>query len=187
MLKNLKKILISEKEDKGIFDIIIYGSFVKGRMVPSDIDIMIIFLEGKLTERLSKLQNIKNKIKNVVDIKLDMKQMMLKDFFSPKLFARTGILLGGISIFKDKKLAEIMGFEAFSTFSYTLKGLTHNQKIKIGYILKGRNSIGIIKTLKGERLGSGAIKIPIKNSLEFEELLQKHNIEYKKHNILEEI
>jgi len=113
--------------------------------------------------------------------------MVLKDFFSPGFFARTGVLLEGFSIFNNKPFSETMGFKAFSIFSYTLSGLTHTQKIKIGYILKGRGSKGLIEQLNGKRLGSGAIKVPIETSIEFEEALQKNNIDYKKKNVLEEI
>jgi len=187
MLKNLKKSLIFEKNNNDIFDIIIYGSIIKGKLKPSDIDVMIIFLKGKLAERLDRLQEIKNKIKKVVDMKIDIKQMVLKDFFSPGFFARTGVLLEGFSIFNNKPFSETMGFKAFSIFSYTLSGLTHTQKIKIGYILKGRGSKGLIEQLNGKRLGSGAIKVPIETSIEFEEALQKNNIDYKKKNVLEEI
>ena len=187
MLKNLKKSLISEKKNKNIFDIIIYGSMVKGKLKPLDVDVVVIFSDGKLAERLEKLQDIKNKIKKVSDIKIDIKQMVLKDFFSPGFFARTGVLLEGFSLFNNKPFSKTMGFKSFSIFSYTLKGLTHTQKIKVGYIFNGRNSIGMIEQLKGERIGSGAIKIPIENSMEFEELLQKNNIQYKKINVLKEL
>ena len=186
MLKNLKRILKSEKNNKDVFDIIIYGSVMKGEIKPSDIDIMIIFLQGSLSDRLNRLQKIKSKTKKAMDFKIDLKQMLLKDFFSPGFFARTGILLEGFSLFNNKSFSETLGFKSFSIFSYTLEGLTHNEKIKIGYILKGRNTEGMIQQLKGKRLGSGAIKIPIENSIEFEEILQKNNIKYKKHNILEE-
>lgn len=187
MLKKLKKILTSKKKDKSIFDIVIYGSIMKGNQTPSDIDIIIIFLEGSLNQRLNRLQEIKSEIKNILSIKIDLKQMLLKDFFSTGFFARTGILLEGFSLFNNNNFSKTLGFKSFSIFSYTLKNLTHNQKIKIGYILKGRNSKGMIESLKGERLGSGAIKVPIENSLEFQEVLQKNNIKFNKYNILEEI
>ena len=189
MLKILKKCLESEKKDKAIFDIILYGSAVKGKRIARDIDIMVIFLEGSLRERLAKIQNIKNKLKIVLkDKELDIKQTLLKDLFSPEFLARTGILLEGISIYKNKKFCETLGFKAFALFWYDLKGLTHTQKVKFNYILAGRRtSKGVVKVLKGERLAKGVVKIPIEHSIEFEEILKANHVNYKKKNILEEI
>ena len=67
MLKKLKEYLKSEKKDKAVFDIIIYGSAVKGKEKARDVDILVIFLDGSLRERLDKLQKIKSDIKNLVN------------------------------------------------------------------------------------------------------------------------
>lgn len=188
MLKNLKKYLESEKKDKTIFDIIIYGSYVKGKEDSRDIDILVIFLEGSLKERLVKIQKIKSKLKNKIkNKKIDIKEILLKELFSPHFLARTGILIEGISIFKNKKFSETLGFKSYTLFWYNLKNLNHTQKVKFNYILAGRNKKGMIEKLKGERLVNGAIKIPIDNSIIFEEILKTNNIHFFKKNILEEI
>ena len=187
MLKLLKKYLKYEKKDKSIFDIIIYGSAVKGKEKFRDIDILVIFLNGSLRERLDKIHIIKNKLKRAIDKEIDIKQILIKDMFLSEFLARTGILLEGISLFRNKQFCEILGFKAFTLFWYNLKGLTHSQKVKFNYILAGRKSRGIIEEFKGARLVSGAVKIPIENSFGFEEILDANKINYKKKNILEEI
>jgi predicted nucleotidyltransferase len=187
MLKTLKECLESEKKDKTIFDMIVYGSLVKGKESARDIDILVIFLEGSLRERLDRMQIIKEKIKNKISREIDIKQILIKDLFSPEFFARTGILLEGFSVFRNKRFCETIGFKANTLFWYDLKNLNHTQKVKFNYILAGRNAEGIIKKLKGERLAQGAVKIPIENSIEFEELLKSNKINYTKKNILEEI
>jgi predicted nucleotidyltransferase len=188
MLKDLKKYLESEKKDRTIFDIVIYGSFVKGKEKAGDIDIIVIFLEGSLKERLDKLQKIKANLKTRLNsLALDLKQILLKEIFSPSFFAKTGIFLEGISIFNDRKFCETIGFKSFTLFWYNLRELTHSQKVKFNYLLAGRNTKGIINELSGERLVNGAIKIPIENSSIFEEILKNNNISYSKKNILEEI
>jgi len=186
MLKDLEKCLESEKKDRRIFDIIIYGSAVKGKEPARDIDIAVIFLGGDLRERLDKIQEIKNRIKTKIRKEIDIKQILIQDLFSSEFFARTGILLEGFSVFRNKRFCETLGFRAFSLFWYNLKKMTHTQKVKFNYILSGRNSEGMIKALNGERLVKGAVKIPIEKSYEFEELLKSNKIDYKKKNILEE-
>lgn len=185
MLKTLKKHLESEKKDKNIFDIVIYGSIMKDKTF-NDIDILVIFLEGSLRERLDRIQEIKIKLKKIIS-KLDIKQILIKDLFSPEFLARTGILLEGFSIFKNKKFSETLGFRSFSLFWYSLKGLTHAQKVKFNYILAGRGTDGMIKELNGERLVNGAVKIPLENSSAFESILNANNVAFLKKNILEEI
>ena len=187
MLKNLKKYLESEKKDRTIFDIVIYGSAVKGKQDARDIDVLIIFLEGSLKERLNKLQEIKSRLKSKIkDKNLDIKQILLNELFSSYFLARTGILLEGISVFKNKKFCETLGFKSYTLFWYNLKNLKHSQKVKFNYILAGRGTKGIIKELKGERLVNGAVKISIENSAVFEKILKDNNIHYSKKNILEE-
>lgn len=187
MLKKLKKYLEYEKKDKAIFDIVVYGSFVKGRYNPSDIDILIIFLEKNLRERLDKIQKIKHKLKSL-NKTIDIKQITLKELFSTSFLARTGILLEGISMFRNKKFCEILGFKSYTLFWYNLKDLSHTRKVRFNYILAGRGSMkGMIKELKGERLVNGAVKIPIEHSIEFEDILKASNVDYNKKNILEEL
>ena len=184
-LEKLKKCLNAEKREH-IFDIVIFGSLVKGKLSPKDIDIMVIFLDGSLKERLDRIQQIKDNIKNKVAANIDIKQMLLKDIFSTEFLARTGIMLEGLSVFRDKKFCQILGFDSYTIFWYNLAGLNHTQKVKFNYILSGRNQKGIIKILKGERLVSGAVKIPMEYSNEFEEILKNNKINYNKKNILEE-
>ena len=69
-------------------------------------------------------------------------------------------------------------------FSYSLKKLNHNEKTKFTYSLIGRNSEGIVKKVKGESLGKGAVIVPIENGLIFEEFLEKWKLDYKRKNIL---
>lgn len=187
MLNQLRKLLESEKKDKRIFDILIYGSFVKGKSEPKDIDIIVIFLEGTLRERLDKVQDIKSKLKSL-NASLDLKQMLLRDFFAPEFLARTGIIVEGFSIFQNKSFASTLGFRPSTLFWYTLESLSHNEKVKFNYIMAGRLDMkGLIREFQGERLANGAVKIPIGKSLEFEDILKKNKVNYNKKDILEVI
>lgn len=188
MLKLLRKYLESEKKDSSIFDIIVYGSLVKGKPSARDIDIVVIFVRGALRERLDKIQAIKKRLKPVIPKELDIKQITLQTLFSADFLARTGILLEGESIFARKKFCETLGFNAFTLFWYSLKSLSHSQKVKFNYILAGRGDLkGVIKEFNGVRIANGAVKIPIQKSIEFEEILGTNNVQYDKKDILEAI
>lgn len=173
-----------KKEHKGVFDIVIYGSYVKGKLDFNDVDLMIIFYDLPLNKRLERAQDLKSIIKKEIR-HIDIKTMNFEDFFDESFFARQGLLIEGKSLIKNKMLAELLGFKGFSIFSYNLKNLDHNKKTQFTYALSGRNSEGVLKLLQGISLGRGAVKIPIEHSIEFEQFLQKWNIDYKRKNILE--
>ncbi len=166
-----------KKENKAIFDIVIYGSFTRGKKGLRDIDMMIIFRDTKLKERLEIAQRFKSEIKKKVD-DLDVKTMNLDDFFDETLLARQGVLIEGYSLVKNKPLAELLGLNGYVIFTYNLKNLDHNKKTQFTYALSGRNTEGVLKSVKGVSLGRGAVQIPIENSEEFEEFLEKWGIEY---------
>ncbi|MFH0978855.1 MAG: nucleotidyltransferase domain-containing protein [Candidatus Woesearchaeota archaeon] len=187
MLNILRKHLESEIGPTGVFDIVLYGSSVKGKLSPGDIDVLVIFLEGSLRERLDKAQNIKIGLKKILHQNLDVKQILLKELFSPGFFARTGLFLEGISVLSGKHFCENLGFKSYTLFSWSLNGLTHSEKIRFNYILAGRGSNGVLKEIGGERISSGAAKIPIQNSLSFEEILKANKVAFHKKNILEEM
>lgn len=182
MLTKLKQWLNEEKKDKTIFDIVVYGSSVKGKTKPNDIDVVVIFKEGSLKERLMKIQAIKKKI----EIPVDIKGILWEELFRPEFFARAGILLEGFSIFENKLFSSKLGFEGCTLFTYSLQNKSHTEKIKFNYVLRGRNREGIIKKLEGYHKGPGVILIPIKNSVEFEDVLKMHAVEYSKKNVLME-
>lgn len=187
ILNKLKRFLISEKKNKNIHDIIIYGSLARGKDTARYIDILVIFLEGSLKERLDYIQSTKNRLKKGVDSTIDIKQILVQELFSEAFFARAGVLSEGISVFKNKPFSETLGFKSGVLFWYSLDSLSHAEKVRFNYILAGRNSSGIIKEFNGERISSGAVKIPINKSEDFESILKSNKVSYKKKNILEEI
>ncbi len=182
MLKELEKCLKAEQKDKTIFDIVIYGSAVKGKREPNDIDIVVIFREGDLKKRLNKIQAIKKEIK--LNQNVDIKGILLEELFHHDFFARCGIFLEGISLFDGKPFAHKIDFAGFSLFVYDLKNKNHTEKVKFNYVLSGRSTNGILKNLEGKSLGPGVVQIPLRNSLEFEEVLNTHSVNYTKKNIL---
>ncbi|MGV8169461.1 MAG: nucleotidyltransferase domain-containing protein [Candidatus Nanoarchaeia archaeon] len=186
MLKDLKKLLESEKHDKRIFELVIYGSILRNNSKPKDVDIAVIFLEGTLRERLDKIQEIKNKLKTL-NLNLDIKQVLLKDFFAPEFLARTGILTEGYAVFNKKNFCETLGFRAYTIFTYALEGLNHTQKVKFNFILSGRNGEGMLEKMNAVRLAGGVIKVPINNALTAETILKNNNVKFSRKNVLEEM
>ncbi len=190
MLTQLKNCVKNEKNNKAIFDIVLFGSTAKGKQKPGDIDLAVIFNYGPFAERLDYVQEIKNNIRKKCgdDINLDIKPYLLKDLFDYSFFGRVGLFLEGISLLEEKPFSRKIGFKAYSLFTYTLTEKKQREKVKFTHLLSGRKGMkGILKDLNGERLASGAVKIPIEKSIEFEDILKMHKINYKKKNVLEEL
>ena len=172
-----------KKENKEIFDIVIYGSFVKGKMDFNDIDLMVVFLETSLEKRLEIAQKLKFLMKKEIE-KIDIKTMNFADFFDENFLARQGVIMEGKSLIKNKSLAELFGFDSFAVFSYKLKNLNHNKKTQFVYALSGRNNKGVLESLNGISLGRGVALIPMHYSNEFEAFLQGWNIVYSLKKVL---
>ena len=182
MLEELKKCVKSRLNNK-VFDIVVYGSLVKGKYEPEDIDMAVIFKDGLLNERLEIIQQIKRRIK--IDNKIDIKGFLLADLFKPEFFGRSGIFFEGISLIDGKPFSNKIGFNGVVIFFYNLKNKNHTEKVKFNYLLSGRkNKEGLIKLFEGKQLAPGVFKLPIKNSIKFEEVLKKNEIFYSKINTL---
>ena len=182
MLKQLQRKLAQEKKDKSIFDIILYGSAVKGKSKPNDLDIAVVFRQGALRERLEKIQQIKRKIEN--GEKIDIKGILLEELFREEFFARSGLFLEGISVFSSRPFAEKIGFSAYSLFVYSLKDKTHSQKVQFNYLLRGRDKRGVLEMMEGKFVSPGAVIISPAHSVEFGEILQRNRVQHKKMDIL---
>ncbi|OIO41706.1 hypothetical protein COU56_03510 [Candidatus Pacearchaeota archaeon CG10_big_fil_rev_8_21_14_0_10_31_9] len=179
-------ILVSKdfRKKQGIVDIILYGSSVKGKINPRDVDIAILFDNFSIDKRLGILREYKEKIKKKIN-NPDIIQINLSEFFDSHFLARESIIVEGYSLINNKPFSETLGFFGYMLFTYTLKGLNHNDKTKFTYSLIGRGkNKGILKGLNAEPIGKGAVLIPIGNSYVFDEFLKKWNIKYKSRKVL---
>ena len=176
--------LISKKffKEEKLFDIILYGSSMKGKDEPRDLDIVLVFFDEDFKKRLDISYEFKKKLPN--ELKFDVKGINIIDFYDAGFFARQGILIEGYSLVSGKKFSEKLGFKGYSLFSYTLKNL-NNKKTLFTYSLIGRGeSEGMVKKVNGKSIGKGAFLVPIENSLLFEQFLEKWDVKYIKKNIL---
>ncbi|MEK6855746.1 MAG: nucleotidyltransferase domain-containing protein [Nanoarchaeota archaeon] len=171
------------KQEK-VEDVVIYGSAVKGKENPNDVDVVLIFEGIELKERLRIAQKFKEAVKGIIK-NVHVETANLKDLFDKSYFARQGIINEGISLIRGESLAKRLGFIGYSLFAYHLKNLDHNQKTRFIYALTGRgNNKGIIDVTKAQHIGKGALLVPIENSIIFEDFLKAWKINYNKKQAL---
>lgn len=164
-----------------IWDIAIFGSLIRGKIVPRDIDLIIILNKStKLQYKLNLAQELKQSLKFFYET--DVKTIDIKDIFDKNFLARQAIIAEGYLIIRNKFLSELFGFKSYYIFQYSLQNLKTSQKIMFQYALKGRkgrDQKGIVSLKKCEHLGKGIVKVPIESSEEFKEFLEKNKVNYK--------
>ena len=182
MLKELKKYLkkrIKELDLKEIVDIILFGSQVKGKDFPEDIDLCVIF-RNKIDQEF--LNRLELKIKKV---NVHLSSLNVNDFFKkPHSLVKT-IILEGESILTGNKISNNFGFSSYSLFSYGLSGLGASEKVRFVYLMKGRKKTrGVVDQLAGEWITDNCFILPIENENDIVAIFKKWNIQYKKKEAL---
>ncbi len=181
-LSSLSKEFYKKHKDK-IIDIVLFGSAIRGKTSPRDIDIVVIFENFVKKERFDITYDFRKTIEKR-DVKADVKGIRFNEIFDASFLARTAIFYEGFSLLKNKFLGELLGFQNYSVFAYSLKTLSHNKKTLFQYALNGRNSPGMIKELNGVHIGSGVVLIPIKKAEQFREFLNSWNVEFNEYRCL---
>ena len=179
LLKNKKFLKITKKflEMPEILDIILFGSAIRGKEKPKDIDILIIYTKNakdiieinyKLRKELEKI------LKNI-----EIVGKKYKEIFSPEFLARESVLSEGFSMRQGKFISESLGFRNLVLFKYSLKRMSKSKRMLFYYSLHGRNKQGgILKSLKAYKFSDSIILSRVESSEIFKEFFNKWGIEF---------
>ena len=160
--KSLKKLLVKYKEIK---DFIIFGSLVKGKYAPKDIDIAIVADKKDVS--------LVGEVKDQLKIKsLDIELIKTEEVYQTRLGLT--LLSEGFSVKNNKFLREMLGISPMKIYTYEIKHLAQTKKVLFG---RGLNQM--IKETKGVKLGAGSIMVPINQSGIFEDFLNTWDLKYK--------
>lgn len=181
MSKNLYKSLkkkLNGIDLEEIVDIFLFGSAVKGKEFPRDIDLCIIFRK-KISNEI--IKEIENKLK---DVNIHLSSLNVDSFFrKPHSLIKT-LLVEGISIFNGNSFIQNFGFSSYVLYSYSLLKLKPSEKVKFVYLLKGRDGDGIVKKFKGKWIIDGCFIMPIQKDSEILAIFEKWMIPYQRKEIL---
>ncbi len=165
----IKKKFKTELRDKEILDIILFGSAIKGKTTPKDIDIAII--TNKKINR--EIEGIHISIISPNEF-----------FINPPSIINT-LFREGYSIKNNKFLAENLKFSNKVLFTYSLKSLTPSKKVKIVNVLRGKGKQeGMVKENNGEWLANQVFTVPIDKDYIFEKFFINFSIPFNKNYIL---
>jgi len=162
LLKYLKK--------KEIEDIIIFGSFLKGKENIKDIDITIVFKKFSKT--------IWQDINKIGDEYHFSKTTFSKLLIEP-LFWQT-LLHEGYSLKHEEFISNILGMKSSFLFEYELLNLDKIKKQTFSHALYGTGGrANFLKNIKGEKIGRNSILIAEEYSEEMRSFLDTWNVIYK--------
>lgn len=162
------------KNHPKVADIFVFGSVVRGKPNPSDIDILILFkdkvdknveylLRKELEKHAKNISIISKTEKTVLDIAFD---------------ARESVLFEAKSLLTEKNIAQQYGFSSFGMFKYNFGKWSKLQKIKFYYALNGRGKMGIAEKMHAIKLSDSVILVPLEYIEEFRSFLENWKINY---------
>lgn len=169
LMKNIKTKLKKYLDDKGILDVIVFGSAVKGKKIPNDIDIAFI---------TDKKVNTDFKGFHISILKLE-------DFFINVPSLVHTLIREGYSLKNNRFLSEIYQFSSKILFIYNLSGLNNSTKVKIVNVLRGKNKEkGMVEQNIGKWLSNQVFIIPLEYGELFEKFFINFKVKFNKYYIL---
>lgn len=186
-VKQLKKTLeprskkFYSNNKKEVLDILLFGSSVKGKEKPNDLDILIIFKENK---NLSLAYEFRKLIESAVKLPTEIVSKSYLELFKKEFVAREAILSEGYSLINSVPFSEGLGYKSKVMFNYTLKGKTKSERMRFYYSLYGRNTPGILQKLKAIKYTDTVILCPTEKQSEMREFFNHWKIKFKETPLL---
>ena len=169
------------ENEKEIIDIILFGSSVKGKEKPRDVDILILFKRKKNIDLAYGFRKRLEKMGLVAEVI----SKTYKELFEASFVAREAILSEGYSLILRTFLANGLGYANLILFRYSLKGFTKSDRMRFYYSLYGRgNAKGMLKEFNAVKFSETVILCPVGSENGMKEYLDGWNIKYREFPIL---
>ncbi len=163
------------KKYPGVEDILLFGSSVRGKYTPGDIDILVLFTTQVSKEMEYEIRKELSQFSSHVSLISKTKKTIL----DPAFDARESILFEGKSLFSKKTLAEQYGFSSLGMFRYAIKGWSNLQKTKFYYALNGRSGKGgILDLFHAVKFSDSVFLVPMDKIEPMKEFLDSWKITY---------
>ncbi|MBT3262584.1 nucleotidyltransferase domain-containing protein [Candidatus Woesearchaeota archaeon] len=176
----IKKFL--KENSNEILDVILFGSAMKGKENPKDIDLLILYSVKKNIDKSYEFKKIlKSKGFLVETIDKTYKELIEGSFKAVE-----GILAEGFSFKNNNLLSQNLGYMNLILFKYDLINLNKSERMRFYYSLYGRTKEqkGIIQELNSIKFSDSIILCPANNSEEMSEYLNSWKIKHLKFPIL---
>jgi len=180
LLKNTKfrssvRDFYAQSKDR-ILDILLFGSVVRGKEQPADIDLLILYKNGKGQIELS------HQLRTTLEKKGFHASITSKTYdalFDPAFTAREAFLSEAYSLVLDVYISKGLGYEPVVLFRYSLKTRTKSERMRFYYSLYGRNGgKGVLDANNSRKFSDTIIAAPIENSENIKAFLEYWKLDY---------
>lgn len=178
-LKNNSTItLLSRKTkpyEKEVQDIILFGSFLRGKNHAQDIDILVVFANDveKTVEK-----NIRESLR-IVDSRVSVISKSQDTIQDAGFLARDTIAIEGYSLLTNQFLMDKHGLTPVHMFLTDIGRLNRSDKQRFYYALNGRSEPGVLDNLCAVRLANDTFIVPVVRAAIFEDFLNYWNISFE--------
>ncbi len=164
MSQKLKPLL---KKYEFLEDVIVFGSFVREKARPKDIDIAFL-----VHEKMPEIEDVDEETRKLLpEFRIDIIVMTIKEIYSSLWLS---IITEGWSVAQEEFLPRLYGVQPSILYKYSLQTLTPVQKVQFDRGMKK-----LLENLEGTRLTRTIILIPLQKSGQFEDFLKTWKIEFE--------
>ncbi len=172
--------IVNKLDFTKVLDLFVFGSAVKGKAKPNDIDLCIVFnknLDVSFTKELSEKLELDG-------IRAHISSLTANDFFrNPHALAQT-VLFEGVSVLTGKPLSELYGLHPRTLYVYDISDLEKTKKVRFVQTVKGKNyKKGLIEELGGAFIAPAAFTVPVEKDSEILELMAQWEIKFKRSRV----
>lgn len=169
------------KNKEILLDIILFGSSIKGKEKPNDIDILLLY-------KSSKNIDVSYALKKTIEAKgycIEITDKTYNELLNPNFIAGISIISEGYSLVYNKFLFEGLGYLSFNLFKYELKQFNKSERMRFYYSLYGRNNEkGMLKMLDSIKFSDSIILCPVENVERMKEYFDTWKLKYVEFPIL---
>jgi len=171
------------KKKKNIIDIVLFGSSMRGKMIPRDIDVCIMISDSAEEQSLELMDSL-GKICDKEEKKIHITMLTASAGIQGNTLIKT-LLEEGYSIVHKKDFAQVWGYQRKTLFRYSLKHFSPSQRVRFHYLLNGRYGMrGILKEVNGKLMGAGTIEVSTKKEDVLEGILKQWNVPHTLQRVL---
>lgn len=152
-----------------IDDLIVFGSFIKGKKESNDIDVAAVFSDFS--------EKVWNSLNNLGKEYHFTRTKFSKILEEPLLWQT--LIHEGYSLKKEDMLSNILGISSYFLFEYQLDNLDKTKRQIFSHALYGTGGRkSFLESLKGQKLGSKKVIVPFDKSEEMRSFFDTWNIVY---------
>ena len=184
LLKNtkFKSVVKSFFKNHDLIDIILFGSAIRNKDNPNDIDVLILF-KDKIDSDIS--YELKKEFRSA-GFEVEISSINYEKLISGNFLPSEGIISDGYSFIYNKFISEGLGYMHFHLFRYELQALNKSERMRFYYSLYGRtkDKKGMISELKAIKFSETILLCPSENSDRMKVFLDSWRIKYLEFPIL---